>query len=271
MLLINKKCSNCNGYYDSTLKKCPHCYKSNELYLNRQISNNILFLHPLAQVGLFLAGFAFGGMLIAELIFSIFTIGIKDNESLRSTVILSLTYLSMFVGLLMIPLVTRRKEFLSKYKRPLDYIYGIAYAITIVLASMALSALISLFYEAGDNANQVAVIQVSKNYPILAFFILGIIGPICEELTYRVGLYSLFRRINKYLAFAITIIIFALIHFDFESFTNGNLIEELWALPSYVLSGLILTLAYEHRGPACSMTAHMAYNTFAFLMILIAK
>ena len=69
MLLINKKCTNCQGYYDPTLKKCPHCYKSNELYLNRQISNNILFLHPLAQVGIFLAGFAFAGMLIAEIIF----------------------------------------------------------------------------------------------------------------------------------------------------------------------------------------------------------
>ena len=271
MLLINKKCPNCECYYDPTLKKCPHCYKSNELYLNRQISNNILFLHPLAQVGLFLTGFAFAGMLIAEIIFSIFTSNIKDNELLRSTVILSATYITMFIGLLCIPLLTRRKDFLSKYKRPIDYIYGVAYAITIVLMSMALSALISLFQDVGDNANQTAVIDVSKNYPILAFFVLGIIGPICEELTYRVGLYSLFRRINKYLAFVITIIVFAFIHFDFESFTNGNLVEELWALPSYLLSGLILTIAYEHRGPACSMTAHMAYNSFAFLMILTAK
>lgn len=271
MLLINKKCPNCGGYYDPTLKKCPHCYKSNELYLNRQISNNILFLHPLAQVGIFLVGFAFAGMLIAEIIFSIFASGIKDNDLLKSTVILSATYFSMFIGLLCIPLTTRRKEFLSKYKRPIDYIYGIAYAITIVLMSMALSTLISLFHNVGDNANQTAVISVSKNYPILAFFIFGLIGPICEELTYRVGLYSLFRRINKYLAFAITMIVFAFIHFDFESFTNGNLVEELWSIPSYLLSGLLLTIAYEHRGPACSMTAHMAYNTFALLMILAAK
>ena len=266
MLLRNKKCPNCETYYDPTLEKCPGCHKHNELYLNRDITNKIVFMHPIAQIGMFLAGFALAGMLLAELIAVPF-IGFIEDNILRQTVGLLFTYLFMFAGLMTIVLTTRRNHFFSKYKRGLDYVYGIGYAITIVIASMILGAIISLFHEVADNTNQSAALEISKNYPIMAFILLGFLGPICEELTYRVGLYSFFRRINKYLAFAVTIVVFALIHFDF---TASDMINELWNLPSYILAGAILTVAYEHRGPACSMTAHVLYNIFAFCIMLIA-
>ena len=264
MLIKNKKCTNCETYYDPTLEKCPHCYKRNELYLDREISDKIAFMHPIAQIGLFLAGFSLAGMLLAELMLAPF-IRMLANDDIKTTLLLTFTYILMFVGLGLIVLLTRRKHFFSKYKRGIDYVYGLGYAITIILASMILGSIISLFHEVNDNANQQAAISVAKNYPIIAFFVLGFLGPICEELTYRVGLYSFFRRINIYLAFAVTILVFAFIHFDF---TSENIIEELWALPSYIVSGFILTLAYEHRGPACSMTAHVVYNIFAFLLML---
>lgn len=263
MLIKWKKCPNCQGYYDPTLEKCPHCHKHNELYLDRDINLHVAFMHPIAQIGLFLAGFAFTGMLIAELIIALFLQGIAD-ELLYKTTAISLTYLVMFLGLALIIIFTRRDYFFKKYKRGIDYIYGLAYAITIVVASMILASVLNLFHPVADNANQSAAVALAKGYPILAFFVLGILGPVCEELTYRVGLYSFFRRINKWLALAVTVIVFAFIHFDF----TGDLIEELWALPSYLLAGAILTLAYEHRGPACSMTAHIAYNIFAFVMML---
>ena len=119
-----------------------------------------------------------------------------------------------------------------------------------------------------DNINQSAADAFANNYPILAFFVMAIIGPICEELTYRVGLHSFLRRINKYLALVVTIIIFAMIHFTFDA---ENIVEELWSLPSYLVSGLLLTLAYEVRGPACSITAHACYNLFALIMTMVAR
>ena len=266
MLLRSKKCPNCGSYYDPTLEKCPGCHKHNELYLNREITNKIVFMHPVAQIGLFLAGFALAGMLIAELIALPFIRSIEDAV-FKQTIGLLITYIFMFAGLLTIILTTRSKHFFSKYKRGLDYVYGVGYAITIVIASMILGTIISLFHDVADNANQSTANAIAKSYPIIAFFLLGFLGPICEELTYRAGLYSFFRRINKYAAFAITIVVFALIHFDF---TSDNIVNELWNLPSYILAGSILTLAYEHRGPACSMTAHVLYNVFAFCVMLIA-
>ena len=265
MLLKNKKCHNCETYYDPTLEKCPGCHKHNELYLNRELNDKIAYMHPIAQIGLFLAGFSLVGMLIAELICALFIRQIADDGIKRVLLLLS-TYLLMFAGLSAIVLTTRRKHFFKKYRNGLDYVYGIGYAITVILAASAVGALLSLFHTAADNNNQTAAIEIAKSYPLLAFFVIGFLGPICEELTYRVGLYSFFRRINKYLAFAITILVFALIHFDFMA---DDIINELWALPSYIISGFILTLAYEHRGPACSMTAHVVYNIIAFCLMLI--
>jgi len=264
MLLRNKKCTNCDTYYDPTLEKCPGCHKHNELYLNREISTKIAFMHPAAQIGLFLAGFSLAGMLVAELI-CVPIASLAGDANLRTTLLLLYTYLFMLGGLITIICTTRRKHFFSKYKRGLDYIYGLGYAITIVLVASIVGSLLSLFHEAADNANQETAVQVAKNYPLIAFIVMGFLGPICEELTYRVGLYSFFRRINKYLAFAVTMVVFAFIHFDF---TATNMANELWALPSYLISGGLLTLAYEHRGPACSMTAHIAYNVFAFCLML---
>ena len=264
MLLKHKKCPNCGAYYDPTLEKCPSCHKHNELYLNRKINDKVAFMHPVAQIGLFLGGFSYAGMLIIEFIIALFVRNaITDKTALEATLI-SCTYILMLGGLGFIVFWTRRKHFLSKYTRKIDYIYGIAYMITLILVSSLVGNFISIFHQVSNNANQSTAIVFSKNYPLLAFFVIGIFGPICEELTYRVGLYSFLRRINKYLAFAVTIIVFAFIHFDFD----GDLVEELWALPSYIVVGAVLTLAYEHRGPACSMTAHVCYNIFAFLTIL---
>ena len=173
----------------------------------------------------------------------------------------------MLVGLAAIILLTRKQHFFSKYTRKIDYIYGFAYAITLILVGSLVGNIISIFQEVTDNANQSAAVNFSHNYPILAFFVIAFIGPICEELTYRVGLYSFLSRINKYLAFILATLVFAFIHFDFDA---TNMVNELWNIPNYIVAGAILTLAYKHRGPACSMTAHVLYNIFAFLMILVS-
>ena len=265
MLFKKQKCVSCDTYYDPTLEQCPECHKNNPNYTNRGISKDIVYLHPAAQVGLFLVGFAYIGMLISEIIFTICFRSL-ENEIYRKTIILTATYLMMFAGLLTIVFTTRRKVFFKKFTRPTDYIYGLAYAITIVCVSGVVSSIVSLIHPVADNNNQEAAIQIAKNYPIIALFILGTVGPLCEELTYRVGLYSFLRRIHKWVAIPVTVIIFALIHFDF---TSSDMVTELLSLPSYIAAGAVLTIAYEHRGPACSMTAHMIYNTFAFILMLL--
>ena len=265
MLLKRIKCPICGTYYDPTLEKCPECHKLNEIYSNREINDKIVFMHPAAQIGLFLGGFSMTGMLLIQLIIVILLKSVIPDKTAFESVLISCTYILMMGGLFFIVFFTRRELFFSKYRRKIDYIYGIAYAITLIFVGSLVGNLTSLFYQATDNVNQSTAIVFSKNYPLLAFFVIGILGPLCEELTYRVGLYSFLRRINKYLAFIVTVLVFAFIHFDLEA---TDIVNELWSIPSYIAAGFILTLAYEHRGPACSMVAHVCYNIFAFLVIL---
>lgn len=267
MLLFNKKCSNCQSYYDPTLNECPKCHKANELAQNRDVSNDIVFFHPFAQIGLFLGGFSYVGMLLCQLICSLFFGGISD-VGLKNALIILFCYLLMLGGLLSISLFTRRQTFIKKFTHPSSYLYGLAYAGMMVLAALLIGVIVSIFYFAEENTNQNAAVDIVNNYPILAFFVIVIIGPICEEMTYRVGLYSFLRRINVFLAFAITSIVFALIHFDFEA---SNMANELSSLPTYLACGFLLSLAYERHGPACSITAHMLYNLTAFLVMVMNK
>ena len=268
MLFKSIKCPNCQAYHDPTLQKCPECNKSNELYKLNRIPKRVPFLHPIAQAAMFLIGFAYVGMLLTERFFAVFVRNIDADSAYKSAMLMTFTYLVMFAGLLSIPLFTRRKLFLGKFTNGIDYIYGIAFAVTIIAAGTLVNAIISLMHTPADNENQTAVVNIATNYPLIGIFVMGLVGPICEELTYRVGLYSFLRRINKYAALAITMVVFAMIHFTFEA---ENIIEELWSLPSYLISGLILTIAYELRGPACSMTAHATYNLFAILMIMVQR
>ena len=265
MLFKSKKCSNCVLYYDPTLEQCPICHKDNELYKQRGFPRNIIFFHPAAQIGLFLCGFAYIGMLITEILAAIYLSGIKDN-GLRTAAVLLATYLMMIGALLLICFTTRRKSFIKRFARWPDYLFGLAYAGGLFGIGIVINMIVSIFYQ-GVNNNQTTAIEIINNYPIIATFVLCLLGPICEELTYRVGLYSFLRRINKVLAFIVAVIVFALIHFDF---TASDIIGELWSLPSYIACGAVLTVAYIHRGPACSMTAHIVYNTIAMLMVVLA-
>jgi membrane protease YdiL (CAAX protease family) len=218
---------------------------------------------------MFIIGFAYAGMLFTEFFYAFFIRMIDSSDTqFKSTLLLTLTYVTMLIALLAVPFLSRRKLFLSKFNNGIDYIYGLAFAITLMAAGVLINALTSIWHTPADNINQQGVESIAKSYPLIGIFIMGIVGPICEELTYRVGLYSFLRRINKYLALILTMVIFAMIHFTFDA---ENIVEELWSLPSYLVSGLLLTLAYELRGPACSMTAHACYNLIAIIMIMVAR
>lgn len=264
MLLNSKKCSNCAGYYDPTLNECPACHKTNELYEQRRVPDSIMFYHPIAQIGLFLAGFAYVGMLLSKIIVALF---FKDMFTgvLQNALLSLFTYILMLGALLVICFTSRRKTFIKKFSRPFDYLFGLGYAAGIFITGYLISLIVGIFYN-DPNTNQVTAESIITNYPIIAIFLIIFLGPICEELTYRVGLYSFLRRINKVLAIIVTTVIFALIHYDF---TAENYIAELWSLPSYLSCGLILAFAYEHHGPACSITAHMVYNAGALLLVVL--
>ena len=118
----------------------------------------------------------------------------------------------------------------------------------------------------GVNQNEAAIDSTTSLFPFLSIIIFGILGPICEEFTYRVGLFSIIKRYNRILAYVITALFFGLIHF---TFSPSTIVNELINLPSYMVAGLLLCYFYDYKGIGTSTVAHVANNLFALLMQLI--
>ena len=130
--------------------------------------------------------------------------------------------------------------------------------------------------DVSDNINQSSAVNLVVTYPLLSIIVIGVIGPLCEELAYRAGLFSFLKRINSIFAYIISALIFALIHFDFNSiivgFETSNwsiLINELINLPPYVFAGLTFTFLFEKFGFGCGLFAHILNNVYSIFATLL--
>ena len=97
------------------------------------------------------------------------------------------------------------------------------------------------------------------------FLVSVVVGPMCEEITYRVGLYGALREKNKVIGFIVSGLVFAFMHIVF---TDTTLRAELTAFPIYLLISYFLNYAYEKNGLACSYMAHMTLNLISFIAIM---
>ncbi|MCH3976117.1 MAG: CPBP family intramembrane metalloprotease [Bacilli bacterium] len=188
----------------------------------------------------------------------------------------SVDYLSMVNGLrymaafallfgLTYPLLP---SFKKAFRQKRTWIRGISYGLLAMIASTAYSIFINIVYKGGvtDNANQNAVVNVILSHPITSFIWIPFLGPIVEELTYRVGLFDGVRKINKFFAYLVVMLVFGFIHFDF---TTTDLTNELLNLPSYFIAGIMFCYAYDHDGAPSSIVAHVLNNLFSYAAILI--
>jgi len=265
MLLGNKKCPKCETLYDVTLESCPHCEESNADYPKVIKNNKIFWVSIRKQIAIFLLGII--GLTLFNLIFSLiaqFITPMKDNVS-GNAIVMYVSYGALFITLIAAIWtdIPKLKNHFNKYQ---PYVLGILMGVILILFNIGYNNFVNLFYQMDDNLNQQTAVQYVKLYPVASFFILGLIGPICEELAYRVGLFSLVRRINRVVSYILSALIFGLIHFDF---TSTNLVNELVNLPIYVLSGVALCFTYEKFGLASSITAHIVNNVYSVISIIV--
>ena len=172
-------------------------------------------------------------------------------------VLLSIT----FVVLLFPRLKVLAKKFLN-WKGDL---LGIAFGIGIILITIGYNLIISQFIDPGTNANEVAAESMIVVYPVLSIIVLGILGPVCEEITYRYSLFSMLDKKSKVLAYILTPLVFAIIHFDF----TGDLKIELLNLPTYIIAGLSLSFVYDKFGFNTAVIAHITNNLYAIVVTLL--
>jgi membrane protease YdiL (CAAX protease family) len=117
-----------------------------------------------------------------------------------------------------------------------------------------------------DNSNQETITQLTLSFPFLSFITFVFLGPIVEEITYRLGLFSLVRRYNRWLGYLITALVFGFIHFDYGS---ADYMNELINMPLYVFAGVLFTFIYEKEGFEVATLTHILNNGFSILIIWI--
>lgn len=271
-------CKKCGQPYDKDLGVCPYCEEVNPLYKNNLdkpkdivLNNeNLTILSNIKHLGLFLIGFL--GLYIVTLVVSIILIAINDLNYLSTNDGLALATLLSYCALFVILILFLFKDNIKIIKKLKDY-KGFQKGLVFGAILIAFSTTYNLFLASINIAtsdNQVEVTNVVLSYPLFSLIVLGILGPICEEFTYRLGLYTVIRKKYKYLAIIVTSFFFGLLHFNFLVSSVNDLIRELLNLPSYILSGFILVYAYEKGGIVSSMTAHILNNVLGVYYILIS-
>ena len=176
-------------------------------------------------------------------------------------------YAILFVALMAV-VITDIPKIGKLLKRWEPYVLGVAVGITILILDNAYLSFINLFYPITTSGNEEAVRGAISAYPVAAIFIFGLIGPLCEELTYRSGLFGLIRRWCRPVAYVVTGLVFGFIHFDY---TTTDVIKEFIFLPTYIVPGLLFSLAYDLYGLPCSYVAHMTNNMFAVVANIISN
>ena len=195
---------------------------------------------------------------------------IKDifRDVAVTTALNSLAYAGILIAMIFISNVDFKK-FKNSATKWQSYLAGILGFVAIYLFTIFYQTFLEVIGAiVKDNSNEETVVSVANAYPIISLIIVGFVAPICEELTYRVGLFGALSRKNKLMAYLVSISVFALIHFTLDP---TNIVNELLNIPYYFFAGFILTYLYDRYGYAASVTTHILNNSFSQILRMILK
>ena len=222
----------------------------------------------------------FGGGYVADIILSIIIQSIVQSinpdylnqESALFVdglaIVTSVRYSLLFL-ILMAVIFPNILTLLKKFADYKNILIGIAMGIGVIVATILYNFIVSIYVELEVNTNESYVELFIKNYPYLAIVFVGILGPIVEEFIYRYGLFEAINKNKKLkvLAYIVTILVFAFIHFDF----TGDMKTELLNIPAYIIAAFLLTFTYDRFGFGASVMAHITNNMYAIIMTLLFK
>lgn len=300
-----KKCNKCGLLIDEDLERCPYCDSvQNEVIKEKEAINNdkiekqnenkrgnTLFKFPsrvlklaiykqilLIALGLFLIKLiSFIVQLIIAAINPTFLTQDGVNMTIEGAGTINFIVYGVLFLLLVLVVFKNNKDIVLDFKGGKKFLINLAYGALMMAFTLIVGNLFRLIgtwcgISVADNNNEMSIDRIVPVFPFLSILIFGIIGPICEEYTYRLGVFSLFYRKNRVLAYFATCLIFGLIHFDFSALASGNgmlIANEFLNLPSYIAAGLALSYIYEKRGISGSITAHCLNNLYSIIMTLI--
>lgn len=176
------------------------------------------------------------------------------------------SYILLFIGILLI-FGNGINQVFGRFKKGVTYL-GLPFGVLAIIINMLYSLLLSPLTSGSTNANQSNINLIIAANPILSIVILGIVGPFCEEATYRLGLFNLGKRWNAVVPYILSSLVFGLIHFDW---TNAASSIEWLNLPIYIIMGLLFAFVYDHFGFGASFLAHATNNLISVSSFFVIK
>ena len=201
----------------------------------------------------------------------------QDQELINQTN-LYLNFICYFVAFIVTVALLFKDELMKTLKGfmiPKNVKDGLAIGVVILAVTMSYNLIINLF-DIGSNQNEQAVDSMITINPLISFFTVGIFGPIVEEIGYRYGLFGSIKKFSRIGAYIVTVLVFALIHFNLTpSMTSEEIIIEFLNLPTYLFSAFMLSYAYENNDSlTTSIVAHgvnkLTSVIFSVLAMLLA-
>lgn len=290
----SRQCPECGAYHDPTLNACPRCG-----HQDKEARDYYAFAHQVHdsyiwQILYFVIGFAglqiFGAIvgIIAQAVFMANHPGASEAEIVQylsgveiNFTASAVTYALIFgIYFLIFALRKRFKETFHSFTQGKAYLAGVIGAVAILGATIVYNNIVNQIFlaagmgEIGVNNNETSIRAMVKSFPVWSLLIFGLVGPFCEEMAYRVGIFSFFCRLGKPLGYIASALIFGAIHFNWNAmFTpalQSSLPIEFANLPSYIGSGLALAFLYDRFGLSASYTAH-ALNNLVSLTLTLAQ
>jgi membrane protease YdiL (CAAX protease family) len=280
--LQKEKCAKCGKVYDAALSDCPYCgaRADDPAYFRplREMTpmgfSKEVILFALGFIGFqFIAYFvelcvvfiASSSLESAGLSGASFTAGLLafENSGTYVSWVNDTSYIALFIILIAFVGKDLTRLF-KKFKNWKAYL-GFPIGIGLILLSTLVNVFVLLIAKQANiivttNENQSTIDEMQNISPYLSILILGLVGPFCEELAYRVGLFGLTRRVNIYLAYFVASVVFGLIHI--HDFTSVN---EWLSFPDYLVAGAVLAVTYEKFGFGASYIAHATNNVFSLV------
>ena len=242
----------------------PNNEPQSEEVLNQDNTPKKEYKFPMWKRGVLLA-IGIIGLNLFALIVSFMVMGLPKGD--RSGALNLIVYSFLFVSMMAVIFFDIPKN-LKLFKGWKPYVFAIVFFFGVISFNAFYTRIVNLFYPIDTSSNEAGVRNVIDVYPVASIFILGIIGPFCEELAYRVGLFGLLKRVNRVLAYVVTGLVFGFLHFDFRS---PDIVNEFIFLPTYIFPGIAFAVAYDLFGFPCCWLAHTTNNLFAIIGHIILK
>lgn len=292
LYFFHQTCSSCGAKFDAKLSSCPHCHENSANHEHLKRFDRQIHLSPWMEIVFFCIGYV--GFQILGLIVALATQiaygSSHTSEELKAFIktpeySLIITPTVYFLTFIIIAFVLWKnwKQIGQSFLTVLVLI-GVAAVIANYVGSILNSIIVTSIFNGlgmklpeGTGSNQSTINDMVRTNPTLVFFVICLIAPFCEEIAYRVGLFNFATRFGKIIGYFITIAFFASIHLNWELlFSRPSTAEEIAkfqleiiSIPSYILGGLVLTLAYDFGGFGASLSAHCIINLISFITILV--